>query len=118
MLSWIRSQLSCVLRKYRKGVASNKEWALPPPRTAPKERSNIQVRELRACEKTSQRKISDGLSPDQARAVTLVAKAKSSLPAARAAPLIAPAEEPPTIGKGFPCVCTRFISPMRFRTPA
>src|SRR5271157_3430870 len=104
MLSWIRSQLRCVLRKCLKGVASNKEWALPPPRTAPNERSSIQVRELRVCEKTSQRKMSEGLSSDQSRAVTLVTKAKLSLPAARAAPLIAPAEAPSIMGKGLPCV--------------
>src|SRR5512142_1232212 len=104
MLSPIRSQLRCLLRKCLKGVASNKDLALPPPRIAPKERSSIHVRELRACEKRSQRKISEGLRSDQTRARSLVAKAKSSLPTARAEPLIAPAEEPPMIGKGLPCV--------------
>src|SRR5271169_1029170 len=102
MLSWIRSQFRCVLRKCLKGVESNKDRALPPPRTPPNERSTIQVRELRACENMSQRKMSEGLSSDQSREVTLVTKAKSSLPAARAEPLIAPAEEPPIIGKGLP----------------
>src|SRR3974390_1776642 len=111
IFSWIRSQLRRALRKCFKGLASNKERALPPPRNAPKERSSIQVRELRACETTSQWKISDGLSSDQNRETTLVTNAKSSLPAARAEPLMAPAEEPPTMGKGLPCVCTRFISP-------
>src|SRR5579871_1439646 len=104
MLSGIRSQWRCVLRKCFKGVASNKDRALPPPRIPPKERSNIQVRELWACDKRSQRKTSEGLRSDQTCARTLVAKAKSSLPTARAAALIAPAEEPPMIRKGLPCV--------------
>src|ERR1019366_1022124 len=100
------------------GPASQEDRALPPPRTAPKDRSNIQVMELRACDKTSQRKTSVGLRLDQRWARTLVAKAKSSLPTARAEPLIAPAEEPPIMGKGLPWVWIRSISPMRFRTPA
>src|SRR5271169_4109262 len=116
MLLWIRSQLRCVLRKCRKGLASSRERALPPPRTAPKERSMIQVKEFRACEKTSQWKTSEGLRLDQSRAIALVAREKSLLPTARAEPLMAPAEEPPIIGKGLPCACTRGISPIRFRT--
>src|ERR1700676_4763790 len=102
MLSLMRAHFRWVRRKPCKGLASNRERALPPPRTAPKERSSIQVMELRACDKTSQRKTSVGLREDQRWARIRVAEAKSSQPAARAEPLMAPAEEPPMMGKGLP----------------
>ena len=55
IFSWIRLQSRCVLRKCCSGDASSKEWAFPPPSTAPKERSMIQVMELRAWASTSHR---------------------------------------------------------------
>src|SRR5450755_4702825 len=103
MFDWIRSQSRCELRKCRKGDASSNDRAFPPPRTAPKERSNIQVIELRACEKASQRKISEGRSSAQSLARTRVASENSSQPTASPHPFTAPAEEPPMIGKGLPC---------------
>src|ERR1022692_3116723 len=104
MFPWILSQSRCLLRKWCKGVESNNDRALPPPRIAPKERSNIQFRELCAWDKRPQRKISEGSIVAQTSARVWVAEAKSSQPVARAAPLIAPAEAPPMIGKGLPSV--------------
>ena len=65
MFSWIRLQSRWVLRKWRSGVASNSDRALPPPRAPPKDRSSIQTRELWAWDKRSQRKMSEGLRPAQ-----------------------------------------------------
>src|ERR1035438_3420015 len=49
----------------------------------------------------------EGLRPDQSRARISVVDAKSSLPAAKAPPLIAPAEVPPMMENGLPRVRTR-----------
>src|SRR5664279_148224 len=104
MFDWILSQSRCALRKCRRGDASSNDRALPPPITAPKERSKIQVIELRAWEKASQRNMSEGRSSAQSLARTLVAREKSSQPTASPHPFTAPAEEPPMIGKGLPYV--------------
>src|ERR1035437_4383865 len=54
------------------------------------------------CDVVSQRKTSVGRRLAHRWARALVVKAKSSAPAAKAEPLIAPAEEPPMMGKGLP----------------
>src|ERR1017187_1488507 len=99
MFCWIWSQSRWALRNFRKGVASRNDLALPPPSTAPNERSMIQVKELRAWAKASQRKISEGRNSAHSLARTLVAMENSSQPTARAQPFTAPADEPPKLWK-------------------